>query len=61
MIGVWTGCGFSTIGVVFPPREILGYDACVPPVIQGTDELGVLDFQGPPVPTDDSIPIVIVE
>jgi len=34
-VGVWTGCGISTITFLFPPPEILGYDACVEPIIQG--------------------------
>lgn len=59
MIGVWTGCGFSTISILFPPPDILGYDNCVTPEIQGADEpLGVVEFQGPPAPVDE--PIVII-
>lgn len=33
VVGVWTGCGFGTISVVFPPPTILGYNSCVTPVI----------------------------
>jgi len=35
-VGVWAGCGFSTIRVVFPPPNILGYGACVTPTVLGT-------------------------
>lgn len=35
-VGAWTGCGFNTIPVLFPPPTILGYDACVSPIIQGS-------------------------
>lgn len=42
-VGVWTGCGFNTIPVLFPPPEILGYDACVPPILDGqTGGIGVV-------------------
>ncbi len=34
-VGPWTGCGFNTIPIIFPPPFILGYDACVTPIIQG--------------------------
>lgn len=35
-VGPWTGCGYNTIRVLFPLPTILGYDACVPPIIQGS-------------------------
>jgi hypothetical protein len=52
MIGVWTGCGYNTIPVLFPPVDVLGYDACVPPIVD-TDEEGprVLEVLGPPEPS----------
>lgn len=60
MIGVWTGCGFSTVCIISPPRDILGYDACVShildPEVHGD---GVLDVQGPAIP-DGDIPFVII-
>lgn len=34
MVGVWTGCGFDTIPVLFPPPNILGYDVCVGQTVQ---------------------------
>ena len=47
MIGVVTGCGLSTI-FLFPYPDG-GYDACVEPEIQGSDAIGVVTVQGPPV------------
>lgn len=32
-VGVWTGCGITTIPVLFPPRSILGYDGCVEAIV----------------------------
>lgn len=32
-VGVWNGCGFNTIPIIFPPPFILGYNACVTPTI----------------------------
>lgn len=53
MIGVWTGCGFDTIPVIFPPPDILGYDACVESIVSNPSQ--------PSEFVDDSeIPIVIV-
>ena len=33
VVGAWTGCGFNTISVLFPPPTILGYNACVTPIV----------------------------
>lgn len=59
-VGVWTGCGISTVAIILPPMDILGYDACVPPILDGGSEaIGVVDFVGPPVPNGD-VPFVDV-
>lgn len=38
MVGVWTGCGFDTINLIFPPPDVLGYDACVGQSVPNTPE-----------------------
>lgn len=46
-VGPWVGCGFDTIQLIFPPPTILGYDACVSPIVSDPPELP--PFVGPPV------------
>lgn len=47
MVGVWTGCGFDTINIVFPPQNILGYDRCVGQIVQdGEVEIPVEETEG---------------
>jgi hypothetical protein len=41
-VGEWVGCGFDTIPVLFPPPTILGYDACVTPIVQGTSPIVIV-------------------
>lgn len=44
MIGVWTGCGFDTISLIFPPPGVLGYDACVGAIVSNPPEpVGVVE------------------
>lgn len=47
VVGVWTGCGFNTIPLIFPPPTILGYNACVAPIVSNPTEDG--PFIGVPV------------
>lgn len=38
MVGVWVGCGFDTIQLIYPPPTVLGYDACVAPTLSNPVE-----------------------
>lgn len=58
VVGPWTGCGFDTIPILFPPPQILGYDNCVPPIVSNPLELP--PFVGPPVGAGLQGPGIIV-
>jgi hypothetical protein len=47
-VGVWTGCGFDTIQLIFPPPGVLGYDACVSQIISDPPDEG--PFTEAPMP-----------
>jgi hypothetical protein len=58
MIGVWTGCGFDTIQLIFPPPNVLGYDACVGPIVSDPPEDG--PFIGVPVGAEDDEEVFVI-
>lgn len=59
MIGVWTGCGYDTIGLIFPPPNILGYYPCVGMIVSNPPEPTVA-AEAEAFADDDDIPFVII-
>lgn len=58
MIGVWTGCGYDTIGLIFPPPNILGYNPCVGMIVSNPQEADAAEAEA--FADDDDIPFVII-
>lgn len=57
-VGVWTGCGFDTIPLIFPPPTVLGYDACVSPIVSDPPDEG--PFIGTPVGSDEGEDVFVI-
>lgn len=61
MIGVWTGHGYDTIGLIFPPRNILGYYPYVGMIASNPPEAAAAAAgEAEAFADDDDIPFVII-